>query len=510
MKTSRHLRVIVGCFACAASVLAMSCTNTIGEDKQLPDKHDTTTLVDTLMPFGVHRITIGAAGGEQEVEFAPNGDWTFSSATDWLKVTTAAGKAADKLLKFTTAPFDEIGGKREAVTTVTVDGIAKTVKFTQVGASRFVHVYDVRTIIYDNSLKSVRISNIVSNVELEIAAFPDWIKSATLSKDPVVDTQYVIDLTLSGTDFDDMVRYGAVVLRDKNFPEFTYDVPVDLTGCTENYFVSAGFSSDHIFSGGGTDEERSSTFSVMSSPSKNDYTVLFYTKDMRGDFNVDPEKSIKYELAPIAPLAAYVKSDYVFTIDSYTDVATLDVDRTFYMMLVPNSEMGNGKPIAMKPEYEMMSFKQNRLAVLKMISPVGTGPTGSIFKDIKIASTSSGMQSVTITPNEAVTTTINLKVVSGYVPRLKMQDTSIPQQGGGPAKNVSWNGSIDTPTVDSDSEAGWDVYTYTVTCPKTAYTGLPSMTASLAFNLLISVGDTDWDPVKNPTAGYKIKFNYAR
>lgn len=505
MKTNRLLRVIVGCFVCAAGALTMSCTDTTipGGDKQLPDKHDTTTLVDTLLPFGVHRITIGAAGGEQEVEFAPSGDWTFTSSTAWLKVTTAAGKAADKVLKFTADRFDQVGGYREAITTITVGGVARTVKFTQNGTPRFVHIYDIVNTVNDdfaNATGSIR--NILSNVDLEIASSPDWLKSIELVKDPTVDTQYLINYVVVRPDFDSRLRSGIIVLRDKNFPEFTYDLPFDYDASVARYIATPGFAKDFVFDGVVTGKEASGTFSISTKPEQEECMVFYYGRETTGSFTKTPIAWAKAYVPPVevSMLAAYTNVEYEFALTEYTEMYG-DASRTAYVLAVPVSELNptGSAPLEVKDAYQVMSITQKRAPKLEMIDPIGTGPLGSMFSD-KVVLCAKGAQitgpgvppgNYKLGVSDLTTYTLKIKAVKGIVPQIKVPDIPAITTGSATQQEnaFTWDGTIDLGTPVTDG--AFDNYTVTVTCNSKDYT--PKNAKTITFKILVSA-DPAWDP----------------
>lgn len=483
----------------------MSCTDTTiqGEDNQLPDKHDTTTLVDTIMPFGVERITIGAAGGVQETGFAPAGDWTFTSQTEWLKVTTASGKAADKVLKFTAERFDQVGGSREAITTITVGGVAKTVKFTQNGAPRFVHIFDIVNTVNDDFANATgTIRNILSNVELEIASNPDWLKNIDIVKDPKVDTQYMINYVVARPDFDNRLRSGIIVLRDKNFPEFTVDIPFDFDASVAKYIATPGFAKGFVYDGVLDGSRVTGTFTLSTKPGQEECKVFYYGKDENGAFIKEgPLAWINMAKVPeVVPTEAYTHSEYEFKIGDYTDMFGAK-SRVAYVMAVPASELDptGSKPLEIKNSYEVMSITQKRSPGLEMIDPIGTGPLGSMFSD-KVVLCAKGAQitgqgvppgNYKLGVSDLTTYTLKIKAVKGIVPQIKVPDIPAITNGSATQQEnaFTWDGTIDLGTPVTDG--AFDNYTVTVTCNSKDYA--PKNAKTITFKILVSA-NPDWDP----------------
>lgn len=492
MKTNRLLGLVVGCLMCATGVLTMSCTDTTtpGKDNQLPDTRDTTTLVDTVaLPFGVERITIGAAGGEQEVGFKPIGDWSFTSSTDWLKVTSASGKVADNVLKFTVEPFNELGGKREAITTIKIGDVSMVVKFTQNGTPRFVHVYDLVTTFNDQKTKAT-VSNIISNVELEVASFPDWVKSVEIMKDPVVDTQYIINMEAMGMSFDNMLRTAAIVVRDKNFPEYTADIVVNFEESVMPYIATAGFASDFIFRGAGTTADLTSSFTVSSKPGQEACELKFYVKEDNGTFR-NEATWVKYTAAGAAvmPFDAYTNKNYSFTLDGYADPSG-PATRTAYLMAIPLSEMnGSGTgPIEMKDSYQVMTISQEKYVALSMVFPVGGGKDGNMFVgfDVKCVKAMVGPNQYKIGMSDLTTITMVIKMAKGIEPKFVF-DTIPAREATGPNNPAEprfiWQGSISKTFV---SEGNNDIYTVKMICDAHDYK--VNKLTSLTFNLRVYHG----------------------
>lgn len=520
MKTNRLFRVVVGCLVCAAGVQVTSCTSTPDEDKQLPDKRDTTTLVDTVaLPFGVERITIDAAGGDIEVVFKPAGDWTFSSATDWLKVTTASGKVADNVLKFNAGSFDQIGGAREAVTTITVGGLSKTVKFTQTGIPRFVHIYDMRLALHDKSSAKAKISNIISNVtELEIASFSPWIKSAEIIKDPKVDTQWVVNLELLRPDYDSEDRTGGVVVRDKNFPEYTFEIPVDLLATMSKYVATAHYQSKDLVARG-TDAQMTHTFSISKAPETEDYSIFFRGTNVQGQINSEPLPWITCKEAAVQPKAAYGSKTYEFKMDINDNIVNWASSRNAKVLVVPKSELdANGMPIELKDTYAALTISQNNEPVIKEIDCTGkTGMYGQfVYDPIEVLCEKKVLEAdpdgpgpqkekSTIGMSEKTVVTIMVKMAKGFKPKVEIPTIAKITESVEP--EFKWVGSVDFGTPVS--EGGLDVYTIKITCDAADYKTVA--TPSVSFNLLIYTGDQPWDLTSRDQLdrGYMIPLVYV-
>lgn len=202
-----------GLFA-AVTLTTVGCTDNTTPGKEIPGKeiHDTIKTTDTLGRFNISKITAEAANYRMEVEFTPDDDWTFSSTAPWLTVISERGTKTDRVLVFDVAEnTDPVA--RVANTILSVGGVKYPLTINQKAAMPVISIYGTVTNFNDDNT-AIRISNIASNLDLEIVSIPTWVVGASVVK--VEDGLYVIDAKLRGFDRDDEVREGEIVIKDKN------------------------------------------------------------------------------------------------------------------------------------------------------------------------------------------------------------------------------------------------------------------------------------------------------
>lgn len=485
MKTNRLLRIIVGCVLCAAVMQTTGCTG-----KEIPgdEKRDTTELFDTVLPFGVERVTISGNGGEMEVDFVPAGDWTFESETSWFKVVTASGTATDKVLRFSVESFDEALGERIAKTFITMSGVRKAVSFKQIGTPRSIVVYGAK-VEFDETKGRMEISNIVSNVELTVVSTPTWISNSFVNQ--IKDSLYSVTLILNGDEIDTEARDGVVVLGDANFEEYTVDVPVSCVAAIVRRISIPSWDVNKVFPGEGTSDELDGTISVVTRPGAQmeDFRVFIFGTDKgAGDIKqVEWVTGIKDDdVRPIGTLAVYDSKSYDFHLAKWNDKSGDDL-RTAYIMVVPESELmehGSGKakylrPIALKPEYVVATINQERYEVYKVIYPKPAIAGNPRLTDITVPCKLNS--DATVGASAPVDITFSIRMAKGYVPILKVEDSK--EMPSNPSR--VWDGKISMSYVEQGRH---DLYSVTLHCNSVNYG------ASTQFKVLINESGREWFP----------------
>lgn len=212
--------------ALAFGLIAMVTLGTAGcaKDTKGDDTfvHDTLSKTDTISKFNLNKTTVGASGGRMELEFTPDGDWTFTSNTEWLTVAAAAGTKTDRVLVFEVAENTDFDA-RMANTVLTVAGVKYPFTIHQQGTPRQVLIFDMITDFSDD-LRTITISNIVANIEIEIKSFPDWMASAVLERDEETG-HYTIIAEIKSGNYDSEIRKGDIAVGDVN-SDFVAYIPV--------------------------------------------------------------------------------------------------------------------------------------------------------------------------------------------------------------------------------------------------------------------------------------------
>lgn len=486
MKTNRLLRIIVGCVLCAAVMQTTGCTG-----KEIPgdEKRDTTELFDTVLPFGVERVTISGNGGLLEVGFTPSSDWTFESETPWFKVVTASGTKTDNVLRFSVEAFNEAVGERTAKTFITMGGIRKSVTFKQLGPLRSIVVYGAK-VEFDELKSRIDITNILSNVELAVVSTPTWVSDAIVNQ--IKDSLYSVTLILNGGEIDTKDREGVVVLGDANFEGYTVEVPVSCLGAVSLRVAVTSWDAKSTFPGEGMSDELDGSFHVVTKPGANleDYRVFVYGTTT-GPGNVkSPDWVTGIKDDDIRPLAIYDSKFYEFHLGKYNDKSGAAM-RTAHIMAVPISElMEDGpdggrylRPINLKPEYVVATINQELYEEYRVVDPLPA--VGSEYRPFTIPClvNTDGSMGTSL----ATDVVLKIRMAKGLVPQVQVQNAKA--YGDNPER--VWDGTITKKFVN---QGRYDLYTVTLHCKPVTYG------STTTFRTLINQEGRDWAPA-DPTTG---------
>lgn len=217
MKTRNIFAALAfGLFATVA-LTTVGCTEqktTPGKDIPGKEIHDTIKTTDTIGHFNITKITAEAAGDRMEVEFTPDAEWAFASTAEWLVVVTERGTKTDRTLVFNVAENTEPVA-RVANTILTVGGVKYPLTINQKAALPLIKVYGAVTNFSDNNTV-IEISNIVSNLDIEVATVPEWVKKETAIVEKNDYGFWVVTAELIPAKYDTEVRRGDIVIKDKN------------------------------------------------------------------------------------------------------------------------------------------------------------------------------------------------------------------------------------------------------------------------------------------------------
>lgn len=216
MKTRNIFAALAFGLFTTVGITTVGCTDqsTI-PGKEIPGKeiHDTIKTTDTISKFNLSKITAEAAGDRLEVEFTPDAEWAFTSTAEWLVVVTERGTKTDRTLVFNVAEnTDPVA--RVANTILSVGGVKYPLTINQKAAVPIIKVYGAITNFSDNNTM-IEVSNIVSNLDIEVATVPEWVKKETAIVEKDEYGFWVVSAELMPMKYDTEVRKGEIVIKDK-------------------------------------------------------------------------------------------------------------------------------------------------------------------------------------------------------------------------------------------------------------------------------------------------------
>lgn len=190
-----------------AAVFATSC----GEEKNLipGDKYiDTIKIKDTVTTSieAVNTLQFCADRAEHVIKFEAAGDWawTVNAKDEWIKATKVSGTKDNGVIEFSLSE-NFYPKERRTVTTLKINGVDRKLTIVQKGTAPYVAIFNGK-ITLSKEMKEAYIIDIVSNVELEVASFPSWIKSVELETLEDYPGAHQAFVTLQDWNFDSDVR----------------------------------------------------------------------------------------------------------------------------------------------------------------------------------------------------------------------------------------------------------------------------------------------------------------
>lgn len=347
-------------FMLLASFAILWCISCSDDEKTIEK------TIEVVIPgMDISKFNISANGGENLIEIAPTDSWKMVSKTEWLTITPAEGTKENKEVTLTAEANPEFTN-RTATVEVTVGNTTMTKTVVQEGAVREITIYGKDTLYFSPEETEIKVSPIIANVEIEIdeATLPSWIENVTLTKNP--DHYYEALVTLKANDYDDEIRTGSIILKDK-----ASDYSKKFTVICKNMEINGKYLNDwtNVPSFMGAKEF---TVNVMRSSNMEQDTLIAW---QQGDYNLQQVPDVKISLASGASLnAAILSTTYHIEIKDYKN-SWGSRSRLIHFYIIPKAEAAGFNPnkpaggIAIVPDFKFT--QKNSDPIFTAITPDG-------------------------------------------------------------------------------------------------------------------------------------------
>lgn len=337
-----------------ATLWCISCSN------------DETTIektIEVVIPgMDISKFNISANGGENLIEIAPTDNWKMVSKTEWLTITPAEGTKENKEVTLTAEANPEFTN-RTATVEVTVGNTTMTKTVVQEGTVREITIYGNDTLYFSPEETEIKVSPIIANVEIEIdeATLPSWIENVVLTKNP--DHYYEALVTLKAKDYDDEIRTGSIILKDKSS-----DYSKKFTVICKNMEINGKYLNDwtNVPSFMGAKEF---TVNVMRASNTEQDTLVAW---WQGDYNLQTVPDVKISEVSGASLnAAVLTTTYHIEVKEYNN-GWGSRNRRIHFYILPKSEAADFNPnkpadgIAITPDFRFT--QENSASVFTAMS----------------------------------------------------------------------------------------------------------------------------------------------
>lgn len=330
--------------------------------------HDTIRTTDTISKFDITKITADAHAGRMEVKFTPTSDWTFTSTTPWLKVVSEMGTKADGLMVFDVLENATID-IRVANTVLTVDGVKYPLTISQKASLPMIQVFGAVT-SFNEERTEVEITNIVSNVELEVASKPEWMSAAEIRRDDESGL-WTVYASMTVGDADTESRPGELVIKGVGV-EVSATIQVSCDPSLREYVINTydRFGAANPFPGIATDAaEYTRFFSIFENPSNEEkYVPVAFNMTFTGAIPSNPTKAAWITLQKSEPkvqaLGAYPGTDWDVITKEYINNSRRD--QYAGVFLVKESAAAKFKPVN-GVDVPIFSVQQTGAAVIEIL-----------------------------------------------------------------------------------------------------------------------------------------------